>query len=163
MHNLRNSQVFWSRMEKQLNDVRHLLGRTATSTTPEVEIESCPDYIHGIGKTLSVPYSLFFRVEGHKCSFLIYELCLFFAMPQSVFYKSRRLNSTHYEFLAWNKRSLSLFLSNQSFMVRSLNNLCNRKSLFSPKKSSSTYIKSGHRLRWIRREYQSVFFKYLFK
>ena len=148
-------------MVKQLNDVRYLLRRTATST-PEVEIESCPDYIHGIGKTLSVPYSIS-RVEGHKCSFLIYELCLFFAMLQLVFYKSRRLNSTYYEFLAWKKRSLSIFLSNQSFMVRSLNDLCNRKSLFSPKKSSSTYIKSGHRLRWIRREYQSVFFKYLFK
>ena len=161
MHNLRKSQVFWSRMVKQLNDVRYLLGRTATST-PEVEIESCPDYIHGIGKTLSVPYSIS-RVEGHKCSFLIYELCLFFAMLQLVFYKSRRLNSTYYEFLAWNKRSLSLFLSNQSFMVRSLNNLCNRKSLFSRKKSSSTYIKSGYRPRWIRREYWSVFFNYLFK
>ena len=162
MHNLRKSQVFWSRMVKQLNDVRYLLGRTATSTL-EVEIESCPDYIHGIGKTLSVPYSLFFAWRVTNVLFWFMKSAFFFAMLQSVFYKSRRLNSTYYEFLAWNKRSLSIFLSNQSFMVRSLNNLCNRKSLFSPKKSSSTYIKSGHRPRWIRREYQSVFFKYLFK
>ena len=41
--NLRKSQAFWSRRENQRNDVLNLLERTAT-LTPEVVIESCPDY-----------------------------------------------------------------------------------------------------------------------
>ena len=43
MQNLRRSQAFWSRRENQRNDVLNLLERTATPT-PEVEVESCPDY-----------------------------------------------------------------------------------------------------------------------
>ena len=43
MQNLRKSQAFWSRRENQRNDVLNLLERTATPT-PEVEVESCPDY-----------------------------------------------------------------------------------------------------------------------
>ena len=38
-----NTYAFWSRRENQRNVVLNLMGRTAT-LTPQVEIESCPDY-----------------------------------------------------------------------------------------------------------------------